>query len=232
MTNPSARPQAQPFAIIAGDGPGLGMQLLKTLTESGYRAIGLGRQHRPWQYPHYNVDLANVEHTQTVLADIIDQYGVPQVVIHNTAQLSIKPFVNTSATEFTLAWQNMVLSAFHIAQFLLPKMAQQGSGTWLTSGATASLRGGANFSAFSSAKFALRGLTQSLARTYQSQGIHVAHIVLDGILDTAASREMHHLSSDRMAKLEDIAASYLYLINQAPSAWTHELDLRPMTEAF
>lgn len=232
MVNPLARSQAQPLAIIAGDGPGLGMQLLKSLTENSYLAIGLGRQSRSWPYPHYSVDLADAEQTHAVLADIIEQYGVPQVVVHNTAQLLIKPFAETSAEEFALAWQNMVLSAFHLAQTLLPQMAKQGGGTWLTSGATASLRGGANFAAFSSAKFALRGLTQSLARTYQSQGVHVAHIILDGILDTAASRAIHRLPSERMANLEEVAASYLYLINQPPSAWTHELDLRPMAEGF
>ena len=94
------------------------------------------------------------------------------------------------------------------------------------------MRGGANFSAFASAKFALRGLTQSLAREYQSSGIHVAHVILDGIINTAASRDRHGLDPTQMMKTTDIAEAYWQLAHQPKSTWTHELDLRPMSESF
>ena len=157
---------------------------------------------------------------------------MPQVLIHNTAQLDIKPFLATSVADLERAWQAMVLSAFNVFQAVLPEMVKQAKGTILVSGATASLRGGENFSAFASAKFALRGLTQSVAREYQKQGIHVAHVILDGILDTPNSRKLHSLNPSSMMSTEEVAEAYLQLIEQKPSAWTHELDLRPTNEIF
>ena len=94
------------------------------------------------------------------------------------------------------------------------------------------MRGGARFSAFASAKFALRGLTQSLAREYQPAGVHVCHVILDGIIDTARSRDLHALDPAKMMKPEDIADAYWQLAHQPKSTWTHELDLRPSSESF
>lgn len=126
----------------------------------------------------------------------------------------------------------MALSAAILAHEVFPPMVEAEDGAFLVTGATASLRGGANFSAFASAKFALRGLTQSLAREYQSSGIHVAHVILDGIIDTAASRDRHGLDPTQMMKTTDIAEAYWQLAHQPKSTWTHELDLRPMSESF
>jgi NAD(P)-dependent dehydrogenase (short-subunit alcohol dehydrogenase family) len=94
------------------------------------------------------------------------------------------------------------------------------------------LRGGAKFSAFASAKFALRGLTQSLAREFHPAGVHVCHAILDGIIDTDRSRDLHSLDPGRMMKPEDIAEVYWQLSHQPQSIWTHELDLRPASESF
>ena len=111
-------------------------------------------------------------------------------------------------------------------------MAKAGGGSFIVSGATASLRGGKHFSAFASAKAGLRALTQSLAKEYGAQGIHVAHIILDGILNTQRSRSLHGLPEEKMMQLDDVANAYLTLANQAPSTWTFEADLRPMGEDF
>ncbi len=111
-------------------------------------------------------------------------------------------------------------------------MAQSGGGVLIVSGATASLRGGVRFSAFASAKFALRGLTQSLAREYQPAGVHVAHVILDGIIDTARSRALHSLDPAKMMQPDDIANAYWQIATQPKSTWTHEIDLRPATEGF
>ena len=126
----------------------------------------------------------------------------------------------------------MVRSLVVLGQSVLPAMAAGNGGAMIDSGATASLRGGAKFAAFASAKFALRGLTQSLARGYQSQGIHVVHTILDGIIDTPRSRELHSLAPATMMKPEEIAQAYLALVRQPRSTWTHELDLRPASESF
>ncbi|WP_255509682.1 SDR family NAD(P)-dependent oxidoreductase [Oceaniovalibus sp. ACAM 378] len=90
----------------------------------------------------------------------------------------------------------------------------------------------AKFSAFASAKFALRGLTQSLAREFHPAGVHVCHTILDGIIDTARSRDLHNLDPTKMMKPDDIAQIYWELAHQTRSTWTHELDLRPASEGF
>ena len=107
-------------------------------------------------------------------------------------------------------------------------MATRGCGSAIFSGATASLRGGAEFAAFASAKFALRGMVQALARTYQPAGLHVAHVVLDGVIAGSAR------ASQFIARLDpDAIADCYWAISQQPAgAWTHELDLRGADEPF
>ncbi len=225
----------KPLAIIVGSGEGLGLSLAKLLANNGYQVVGLNRSKVACTIDHVlmmQCDASDGRAVTDILDKVIEAYGVPQVVIHNPAQLFIKPFLETSVEEFELSWQSMVLSAFHVFQAVLPGMIDQGKGTILVSGATGGLRGGAQFSAFASAKFALRGLTQSIAREYQKQGIHIAHIVLDGILDTQNSRKLHAMDPSDMMRTEEVAEAYLQLINQQPSAWTHELDLRPTNEIF
>lgn len=126
----------------------------------------------------------------------------------------------------------MVQSAVILAQSTIKPMVRSGGGVFIVSGATASLRGSAKFSAFASAKFALRGLTQSLAREYQPTGVHVIHAILDGIIDTERSRQLHSLDPSKMMKSEDIAEVYWQLAHQPRSTWTHEIDLRPSSENF
>lgn len=108
---------------------------------------------------------------------------------------------------------------------------------YLFTGATASLRGGSGFSAFASAKFALRALSQSIARELGPQGIHVAHFIIDGAIDTAFIKENFPEAyalkeKDGILSPEKIADSYWFVHSQHRSAWTHELDLRPYMEKF
>tara|TARA_R110002049_G_scaffold252264_2_gene427268 strand:+ start:5889 stop:6584 length:696 start_codon:yes stop_codon:yes gene_type:complete len=223
------------LAVIAGAGQGLGKSIAIMLAKAGYHVIGLNRSEVSCEDSNVTMmqlDVASGHDVANTLSSIIEQFGAPEVLIHNPAELLIKPFQQTSPEDFELAWKSMVLSAVNIFHTVLPAMVDQGKGTILVSGATASLRAGANFSAFASAKFALRGLTQSVAREYQKQGIHIAHVVLDGILDTPNSRTLHSLDPDDMMSTHDVAEAYLQLIQQKPSAWSHEIDLRPKNEIF
>jgi NAD(P)-dependent dehydrogenase (short-subunit alcohol dehydrogenase family) len=112
-------------------------------------------------------------------------------------------------------------------------MVEVGRGTVLLTGATASLRGSARFSALAVGKFGLRALAQSMAREFGPQGVHVAHVIIDGQINTPRMREM---SPDReehtMLSPEAIAEIYWQLYSQDPTAWTLELDLRPAVETF
>lgn len=226
---------SKPLAIVVGVGEGLGNSVTAVLSDAGYQVVGLNRSTNATCTDGVlikQLDVSDAALVKNILAEIIQEYGVPEVVIHNPAQLHIKPFLETTTEDFELAWKAMVLSAVNVLHAVIPAMLELGTGTVIVSGATGSIRGGANFSVFASAKFALRGLTQSLAREYQKQGIHIAHVVLDGILDTPRSREIHSLDPAEMMSTTHVAKTYLQLIQQPRNAWTHELDLRPQSEIF
>ncbi|MCY6379787.1 SDR family NAD(P)-dependent oxidoreductase [Hoeflea prorocentri] len=219
------------LALVAGAGPGLGSALMRRFEVVGYHSVGLVRSPSA-EAGILSCDLSDGEAVKAVLQPAIEQYGAPKLVVHNPAHLVISALADTSQADFETCWRAMALSAFNLAQAVMEPMAQAGEGTFIVSGATASLRGGSRFSAFASAKFALRGLTQSLAREFQPAGIHVVHVILDGIIDTPASRALHSLDPAKMMKTDDIAQAYLDLANQPRSTWSHELDLRPQSESF
>lgn len=221
------------LALVAGAGAGLGQSLLSHFEAGGLTAVGLGRTRPDTPVGEFHtLDMSDPVAVPAKIKDLIEQHGPPRIVVHNTAELVISPFPETTLDDYQRTWTSMVQSAVLLAQSVLQPMVRGGGGTFIVSGATASLRGGARFSAFASAKFALRGLTQSLAREYQPAGVHVAHVILDGIIDTPRSRDLHTLDPSRMMKPEDIAEAYWQLAHQSKSTWTHELDLRPSSESF
>jgi len=223
------------LALIAGVGSGLGVALMKRFYEGGYDVIGLARsipEGIEGGVTLIQVDLTNGGATESAVRTAIEVHGPPKVVIHNPAQLVISPFLETTEDQFRGCWESMVLSLTHLARAALPSMVENGGGAIISSGATASIRGGNRFAAFASAKFALRGLCQSLAREYQPQNVHVAHVLLDGIIDGPRSRELHGLPPEQMMNPSDIAETYWALAHQPKSTWAHELDLRPQSERF
>ncbi len=148
-------------------------------------------------------------------------------------------FAVTDTTErvYRKVWEMGALAGFLMGREVARAMLPRGRGTILFTGATASLRGGAGFAAFAGAKHALRALAQSLARELGPQGIHVAHIVIDGAIDTAFIAQNfpeRYALKDRAGILdpEHIADNYWHLHAQPRSAWTHELDLRPWLETW
>ncbi|WP_299592716.1 SDR family NAD(P)-dependent oxidoreductase [uncultured Tateyamaria sp.] len=223
----------KPLVLVGGAGAGLGQSVLTRFETGGYTPVGLGRTEPDAHTGTFHtVDLSDDTAAPKAVAAVIAQHGAPRVVVHNVAELVIAPFAETRTQDFERTWNSMVKSAVLLAQSTLQPMVRAGGGTFIVSGATASLRGGANFAAFSSAKFALRGLTQSLARAYQPAGVHVCHAILDGIIDTPASRALHSLDPAQMMQPADIAEAYWHLAHQPSSTWTHELDLRPSSEGF
>ena len=126
----------------------------------------------------------------------------------------------------------MCLGAVYGSQRVLPGMLQAKRGALPLIGATASVKAGASFSAFGSAKFALRGLAQSLARELGPRGIHVAHLVIDGVMWCERADERFQIQREQCLDSESVARTCLHLLEQQRSAWTHELDIRPDVETF
>jgi NAD(P)-dependent dehydrogenase (short-subunit alcohol dehydrogenase family) len=139
--------------------------------------------------------------------------------------------------QFESTWRGSAYAGFLFARAALPALLAARGGSLLFTGATASLRGRGPFVAFASAKAALRSIAQSFAREYGPQGVHVAHIVIDGGIDgerlrSGAPERVAQAGNDGLLHPDAIAETYWQLHQQHRSAWTHELDLRPFKEAF
>lgn len=225
----------RPLTIIAGLGPGLGTALAKKFIAEGHDVVGLTRSPVEPMDHLYSIptDVSDERQVKKAFQLIDDRYPCsPSVFIHNTAELIINPFLQTSPASFEKVWKSMVLSAAMTSAECLNRMLKQGDGTMIFSGATAGIKAAAHFSAFASAKFALRGLVQSMAREFQPKGIHVAHVIIDGIIWTPRSQERFSPMKETCLLPEDIAEAYWHLSQQSRSAWSQEIDLRPDIESF
>jgi NAD(P)-dependent dehydrogenase (short-subunit alcohol dehydrogenase family) len=183
----------------------------------------------------FGVDARN-EAEMIALVDRIEaEIGPLQVVVFNIGANVRFPVVETTAQVYSKVWEMAALAGFFTGREAARVMTPRGQGTILFTGATASTRGGAGFSAFAGAKAALRQLAQSLAREIGPKGIHVAHVVVDGMIDGTFARSIAPdiqtlLDEDAILKPDEIARNYVWLHNQQRSAWTFELDLRPWKE--
>jgi NAD(P)-dependent dehydrogenase (short-subunit alcohol dehydrogenase family) len=220
--------------LIVGGGGVLGRALTRALAEGGYTVFAMRRSASAAD-AHATVlacDLSDPDRVHDVTAAVTMEHGPIDLVVHNAAHFVSAPFENLTWTDVELGWRVGFSSAVSAVQAALPAMLDRGSGTLLFTGATASLRGSAGFAAFASTKFAIRGLAQSLAREYQPKGIHVAHIVLDGLLRGSPSVARFGGSDERSIDPDDAAQAYLWLASQPRSSWSHEVDLRPSSERF
>jgi predicted outer membrane repeat protein len=211
-------------ALVARDAKRLG-RIAAEIGAAGGRAIALPADAR---------DEAAVE---AAFDRVEREAGPVEVAVYNPGAMFRGSLLETDAEMFKKVWRLTCFGGFLVGRAAARRMAPRGRGTVLFSGATASLRGGALYAAFASAKSGLRMLAQSMAREFGPRGIHVAHVVIDGVIDTVAVRQrlpgrIEALPPDGAMKPEDIAEAYWQLHAQPRSAWTHELDLRPWCEKF
>ena len=155
----------------------------------------------------------------------------PDVVVYNASYRTRGPLVELDPAEVAKAIEITAFGAFLVAQAAVKRMLPRGHGAILFTGASASVKGYAQSASFAMGKFALRGLAQSMARELHPQGIHVAHFVIDGGIKSAR-RPADPDKPDALLDPDAIAASYLAVLQQPRSAWTHELELRPWVEKF
>lgn len=179
------------------------------------------------------------EETQMVeLFDHIERdIGEIAVVVFNIGANVRFSITETTTRVYRKVWEMAAMAGFLTGREAARIMLPRGRGTIIFTGATASLRGSSGFSAFSGAKFALRALAQSMARELGPRGIHVAHPIIDGAIDTDFIRDNfpeHYALKDQDGILnpEHIAEQYWQLHCQPRDSWTHELDLRPWLETF
>src|SRR5712691_9833852 len=161
------------------------------------------------------------------------ELGPIEILIYNGGRRPMGRLMETTPEVFEQTWRLHTFGAFLWARQVVPEMLQRGSGAILITGATAGVRPWPDSTAFAPAKFAVRGLAQVLARDLHPQGIHVAYINVDGGIDMPLLRKFLRDAKDEdLLKPSAIADAFWYLAHQDPSAWTHELDVRPFKEQF
>lgn len=156
-------------------------------------------------------------------------------VVYNAGNNHMVSFADLSVEDFEANWRVCCFGGFLTAKLAMPVLSEQGCGSIIFTGASASLRGKPSFGHFASAKAALRNLAQALAKEYGPKGVHVAHVIIDGVVNgdraqTNFGNYLGKLSEDGALQPAAIADAYWMLHSQHRSAWTHELDLRPFSE--
>ncbi|MDC0663683.1 SDR family NAD(P)-dependent oxidoreductase [Marinobacter sp. SS21] len=237
------RPRA---ALIVGAGSpnGIGGAVAQRAAEGGLHVFVAGRNvekiaataaHIGNSATAVVVDARSTESIQKVFEQIASDGYALDLVVHNVGTNRPKPFLDITPEKLESAWLQDTASGFEVARQALAAMVEQGHGTLLFTGASASLRGKAGFALFAQAKAGLRMLAQSLAREFGPQGIHVAHVVIDGAVDGDRLRDsvpgyLDAQGEDGALSPTAIAETYWQLHQQHRSVWTHELDLRPFKE--
>ena len=163
--------------------------------------------------------------------------GVPELVVYNVGNNRFSSLIDMTDEFFEDLWRVCCFGGFLTGREAARRMLPNGGGTLIFTGATASLRARPPFTAFASAKAGLRAVAQGMAREFGSQGLHVGHIVIDGVIDgdqvnSRFPQIKQNLGEEGMLNPDDIAEAFWMLHRQPRSAWTLELDLRPDRESF
>ena len=236
-------------ALIAGAGPGLGGAVARRFAREGYVACVVRRkaaevaplcaeiEAQGGRALPFGVDARNEDEVVALFDRIEQQVGPVEVAVHNIGANVSFPIREMTTRVYFKVWHMACFSGFLVGREAARRMVPRGRGTILVTGATASLRGRSGMAAFAGAKSALRALAQSMARELGPEGVHVAHVIVDGAIDMPWIREnfpqiVEQRGEEALLQPDAIAESYWQLHNQPRSAWTHELDLRPHVEPW
>ncbi|RDW61759.1 oxidoreductase, short chain dehydrogenase/reductase family [Aspergillus mulundensis] len=240
----------KPFAIVAGVGPGTGASIARKFTQA-YSVVVLARNPSNYnsvvneinssggQALGISADVSDSASVKTAFEKIAQQHKdtpLAAAVFNSGGGFVRKPFLELTEEEFANGFKSQGIGAFNFAKSTLP-LLQKATGlqyppTLIFTGATASVKGSANFSAFASGKFALRALAQSLAREFGPKGVHVSHVIIDGVIDIPRTKEWANEHPDGKLDPDAIADAYWHLHTQPRTTFGFELDLRPYVEKW
>ena len=240
---------AQKVCLIVGAGDGTGSAVAKRFAQAGYVVCVTRRTPDASQgllsaihgsggrAMAFTLDARHEDEVINLLKKIEQDVGALEVVVFNVGGNVRFPLLEMTAQKYFKTWEMCAMAGFLVGREAARMMLPRKRGTILFTGATASLRGGVGFSAFAGGKAALRALAQSMAREFGPQGLHVAHIIVDGVIDSERVRTTRPeraaaLGPQGLVEPSSIAQAYLWLHEQRPDAWTFELDLRPATEKW
>jgi NAD(P)-dependent dehydrogenase (short-subunit alcohol dehydrogenase family) len=240
---------AQKVCLIVGAGDGTGSALARRFAKAGYTVCVTRRtpdansklvreiEDDGGRAQSYVLDARREDQVIKLFNKVEIEVGTIDVVIFNVGGNVRFPLLEMTVEKYFKTWEMCAMAGFLVGREAARIMLPRKCGTVLFTGATASLRGGVGFSAFAGGKAALRALAQSMAREFGPQGLHIAHVVVDGVID---SERVRTTQPERVAALgpqglldpDSIAKAYLWLHEQMPDAWTFELDLRPSVEKW
>jgi NAD(P)-dependent dehydrogenase (short-subunit alcohol dehydrogenase family) len=225
-------------ALIVGVGPGLSASVARTFRKAemtialaARRAGELAALAQETGGKAFACDSTKEAEVARLFADVEAAFGAPDVVVYNASYRTRGPFIDLKPAEVERSLIVTAFGGFLVAREAAKRMLQMQRGAILLTGASASVKGYPQSAPFAMGKFALRGLAQSMARELQPQGIHVAHIVVDGGIRSSSRTEPAD-KPDSMLDPDAIAQTYLNLLQQHRSAWAWEVELRPWVERF
>jgi len=226
-------------AVVTGVGPGTGAALVRRFAADGYRVAMLARDRGrleklaaeiPGTTP-FPVDVADLDALRGTLARVKRDLGFPKVLLHNAVAGGFGAFDTVKPEDLEQRFRVNVTSLLVLAQELAPGMVAAGGGAIVVTGNTSAWRGKAGFAGFAPTKAAQRILAESLARSLGPQGVHVAYLVIDAVIDVPWTRRAFpDRPDDHFIQPAGIADAVHHVVHQERSAWTFELDLRPFGE--
>lgn len=251
---PVSQDTAQTCVVVIGVGAiqGIGAAVARRFAQAGLKVYVVGRtqqkidavvadiQQQGGQAIAHALDAENITQIQALFDVISSRNEHITAVIHNVGGNIPSIFLRTSLSFFNKMWRSTFLSAYLVSQITLAIFEQQKQGTLIFTGASASMRGKPFFAAFTMGKSALRAYALLLAQQYQSKNIHVAHVVVDGMVDgdrvnnavLGLGKLIRKSRGTGGLNIDAIAENYWMLYQQKAALWTHELDLRPYREKF
>jgi NAD(P)-dependent dehydrogenase (short-subunit alcohol dehydrogenase family) len=225
-------------ALIVGAGAGLSASLARALAKDGIKVALAARTTgdldalvKQTGARAFACDATERPQVEKLFADVDASLGAPDIVIYNASFRTRGPFVELDPLDVEKALAVTAYGAFLVAQQAARRMLPKKHGAILLTGASAGVKGYPQSAPFAMGKFALRGLAQSMARELSPQGIHVAHVVVDGGIRSARRADSAQ-SPDSTLDPDAIADTYMHLIHQPRSAWAWEIELRPWVEKF
>lgn len=230
-----------PVCVVTGVGPGNGTACVRRFARAGWHVAMLARSADKLREFEAAIpgargfvsDVADAASVKQAFARLRHDLGPVDALVQNAGNASFGGFLEVTAEALESAWRVNALSLFLCGREAASDMLARGNGSIIVIGATAALRGGAGFAAFAPAKAAQRSLAQSMARSLGPRGIHVAYVVVDGVIDTPGTRGfLRDKSDDFFLRPDSIAENVFYIATQERSAWTFELDLRPYAEKW
>lgn len=229
------------IAIVAGVGEGTGAALARRFHADGYRVALLARNTSYTEglaadlagSKPYACDVGDAASVTATVEAIRRDLGDPDVLLYNAGGGSFGGIDDVTPEQFEATWRVCALGSLLLSQAVLPAMKASGHGAIIFTGATASRRGGPRSAAFAPAKAAQRALAESMARSLWPQGIHVALMVVDGVIDIPRTRKMVlDKPDDFFLKPDAIAEIAAHLVAQDRSAWSFEVEARPFKETW